>query len=270
MEIDLEHTLNEVIKIARRTGDYIRHESRRFDLSKIEEKGKNNLVSYVDKEAEQMIVQTLRFTFKDAGFITEEGTESERSDEYNWVVDPLDGTTNFIHGLPVYSVSIALMKKDRPVLGVVYEVNRDECFYAREGGKAYCNRQEISVSPVTDLKNGLYITGLPYTDFIHVEKYFDVFKYFMQHTHGFRRLGSAAADLAYVACGRAEGFFEQGLHVWDVAAGVLIVKQAGGFVSDFKGGIDYLFGGELVAGCGVHPEMQQVIQKYWHGKNVSV
>ncbi len=263
MKIDLEHTLNEVIKIARRTGDYIRHESHRFDHSKIEEKGVNNLVSYVDKEAEHMIVQTLRFTLKEAGFITEEDTDNERSDEYNWVVDPLDGTTNFMHGVPIYSVSIALLKKDKPILGVVYEVNRDECFHAMEGGKAYCNRKEINISPVKKLKDGLFITGLPYTNFENVEKYFGVFKYFMQHTHGFRRLGSAAADLAYVACGRAEGFFEQGLHVWDVAAGVLIVKQAGGFVSDFNGGDDYLFGGELVAGCSVHHEMQKVIKKYW-------
>ena len=268
MALDLEHMLNEVIKIARRSGEYIRYEGQRFDRRKIEKKGLNNLVSYVDKEAENLIVQTLRFTLSEAGFITEEGTNSDRSDEYNWVVDPLDGTTNFMHGLPIYSVSIALLHKNKPLLGVVYEINRDECFYAIEGGKAYCNRREIRVSEVSHLSDGLFITGIPYTDFDSIPEYFDILKDFMAGSHGIRRLGSAAADLAYVACGRAEGFFEHDLHAWDVAAGVLIVQQAGGIVSDYEGKDDYLFGGELIAGSAVHPEMLKIIQKHWRRKKV--
>ena len=137
MKIDLQHTLNEVVKIAKRAGAFIRHEGETFDRSKIQEKGLNNLVSYVDMEAEKMIVQTLKFTLPEAGFITEEGTETERAEKYNWVVDPLDGTTNFMHGLPPYSVSIALLEKDEPVLGVVYIINSDECFHAYKGGGAF-------------------------------------------------------------------------------------------------------------------------------------
>jgi myo-inositol-1(or 4)-monophosphatase len=267
MQIDLSHILNEVIKIAQRTGAYIRHESQRFSHAAIEEKGLNNLVSYVDKEAERMIVQTLSFTLGEAGFITEEDTQDDKADVYNWVVDPLDGTTNFIHGLPIYSISIALLKHDVPILGVVYEINRDECYYAIEGSKAYCNQREISVSGVKDIKDGLYITGIPYTTFEDVDRYFEIFKHFMRNTHGIRRLGSAAADLAYVAAGKAEGFFEHGLHVWDVAAGILIVKQAGGLVTDYRGGDDCLYGAELVAGnAHVQPEMQRIIEEIWHNK----
>lgn len=263
MKPNLEHILNEVIKIARRTGDYIRHESQRFNQSDIEEKGKNNLVSYVDKNAEQMIVQTLKFIFSEAGFIAEEGTESARAKEYNWVIDPLDGTTNFMHGLSIYSVSIALLHKDEPVLGVVYEINNDECFHALKGGKAYLNRSPIQVSGVDRFEDGLYITGMPYTSFDRLDDYFRILEHFMKKTHGIRRLGSAAADLSYVACGRAEGFFEHGLHPWDVAAGTLILKQAGGIVSDYRGGADYIFGGELIAGTAVQPAMVDVIRSYW-------
>jgi myo-inositol-1(or 4)-monophosphatase len=263
MKPDLEHLLNEVIKIARRTGEYIRHEGHRFDVADIEEKGKNNLVSYVDKNAEEMIVRTLKFVFTEAGFITEEGTASERSDAYNWVIDPLDGTTNFMHGLGIYSVSIALLHKKEPVLGVVYEVNHDECFHAIKGGGAYLNRKPIQVSGVRKFEDGLYITGMPYTSFDRLDDYFRIFEHFMKNTHGIRRLGSAAADLAYVACGRSEGFFEHGLHAWDVAAGALILKEAGGIISDYKGGKNYIFGGEIIAGCAVQPAMVEAIKTYW-------
>jgi len=148
MNIDLQHTLNEVVKIARRAGEFIRHEGQSFDRSKIEEKGLNNFVSYVDMEAEKMIVQTLKFTLPEAGFITEEGTETEKTEKYNWVIDPLDGTTNFMHGLPPYSVSIALVENDNPILGVVYIISSDECYHAISGGGAFCDRQKIEVSKV--------------------------------------------------------------------------------------------------------------------------
>lgn len=265
MKIDLQHTLNEVVKIAKRAGEFIRHEGLKFDRSKIQEKGLNNLVSYVDMEAEKMIVQTLKFTLPEAGFITEEGTETEKAEQYNWVIDPLDGTTNFMHGLPPYSVSIALLENDVPVLGVVYIVSSDECFSATKGGGAFCNREKIQVSSVTDFKDGLYITGMPYTDFSNLEQYWLIFGHFMKNTHGLRRLGSAAADLSYVAAGRSEGFFEYGLHTWDVAAGVLLVQEAGGIVTDYKGGDNYIFGNQIIAGCAVQPEMYKVISKYWEG-----
>lgn len=264
MKIDLEHTLNEVVKIAKRAGEFIRHEGQKFDRSKIQEKGLNNLVSYVDMEAEKMIVQTLKFTFPDAGFITEEGTETEKAKMYNWVIDPLDGTTNFMHGLPPYSVSIALLKNDKPVLGVVYIITSDECYHAIKGGGAFCNRKKIKVSEVTDFKDGLFITGMPYTDFGKLEQYWKIFGHFMKNTHGIRRLGSAAADLAYVASGKSEGFFEHGLQSYDVAAAVLLVLEAGGIITDYKGGDNYIFGNEIIAGCAVQPEMYKVITTYWN------
>ncbi|MCK5280554.1 MAG: inositol monophosphatase [Cyclobacteriaceae bacterium] len=265
MKINLEHTINEVIKIAKRAGEFIRHEGQQFDRSKIQEKGLNNLVSYVDMEAEKMIVQTLKFTLPDAGFITEEGTETEKAEKYNWVIDPLDGTTNFMHGLPPYSVSIALVENDEPVLGVVYIISSDECYHAIKGGGAFCDRKKIEVSKVTEFKDGLYITGMPYTNFGKLDQYWKIFGHFMKKSHGIRRLGSAAADLAYVACGRSEGFFEHGLNSYDVAAGALLVLEGGGKITDYSGGDNYIFGNEIIAGCAVQPEMYKVITTYWEG-----
>ena len=232
-------------------------------LNLLRKKVKNNLVSYVDKNAEKMIIQTLKFVLQEAGFIAEEGTESERAKEYNWVIDPLDGTSNFMHGLRIYCVSIALLKNDEPILGVVYEINNDECFHAIKGGKAFLNRKPISVSGIKEFKDGLYITGLPYTNFDRLDDYFKIFEHFIKNTHGIRRLGSAAADIAYVACGRSEGFFESGLHPWDVAAAALILQEAGGIVTDYKGGKDYIFGREIIAGNTVQPKMLEVISSYW-------
>jgi len=269
MQIDKGHILNEVIKIATKAGEFIRHEGANFDRSKIQEKSVNNLVSYVDLEAERLIVQTLKFTLPQAGFITEEDTETERSDEYNWIIDPLDGTTNFLHGLAPYTVSIALNYKEETILGVVYEVTRDECFYAVKDGKAYLNRRQIQVSPIKKFEDGLYITGYPYRQFDKQEQFFNTLDHFMKNTHGLRRLGSAAADLSYVAAGRAEGFFESNLNPWDIAAGALIVKEAGGKVTDYEGGEDYLFGKEIVAGGHVHRDVLEVIQKFYLEKSVS-
>jgi len=263
MSIDLQHTLNEVIKIARRTGEFIRHEGQKFDRAHIQEKGRNNLVSYVDMQAEKMIVQTLKFTFPEAGFITEEGTETTKGERYNWVIDPLDGTTNFMHGLPPYSVSIALVDGKEPILGVVYIVSSDECYHAYRGGGAYRDREKIAVSSVTDFKDGLFITGMPYNAFERLDEYWGIFGHFMKYSHGIRRLGSAAADLAYVASGKAEGFFEHGLNSWDVAAGALLVQEAGGIISDYEGKDNYLFGRSIVAGTAVHAEMLKVINTHW-------
>jgi myo-inositol-1(or 4)-monophosphatase len=260
---ELERVLIDVITLSKYVGDFIRKESQNFDSSKIELKGLNDLVSYVDKEAEKMIVEGLKSIFPQAGFITEEGTAMEKGEVFNWIVDPLDGTTNFMHGLPVYAVSIALTENDKVILGVVHEVNRDECFYAIRGGKAYCNEKEISVSKASGLSQSLLATGFPYYDFGQMEKYLGILNEFMQKTHGLRRLGSAAVDLCYVACGRFEGYFEYNLNPWDVAAGSLIVQQAGGFVTDFKGGGDFVFGREIVAGNASQGQILEVIQRHW-------
>lgn len=246
--MNLQKVCLHVCELSKEVGLFIKNERQKFSSDKIEIKGKNDLVSYVDKTAEQKIIESLSKLIPEAGFIAEEGTSTKKGEVYNWVIDPLDGTTNFIHGLPCYAVSIALLRNNEPVLGVVYEINFDECFYAWEGSKAYLNGNEISVSKVGSLNDSLLATGFPYYDYSKMKEYLELFQYFMKNTHGLRRLGSAATDLAYVACGRFEGFYEYCLQPWDVAAGVFIVQQAGGKVTDFKGGNDYIFGREVVAG----------------------
>ena len=260
---DLDEILAGLKSLAKDVGNFIRHESRSFDRSSIQLKGLNDLVSYVDKTAEARLVEGLSKLLPEAGFITEEGTASHRDEAYKWIVDPLDGTTNFVHGLPVYAISIALTFEGEMVIGLVYELNRDECFYASSGGPAYCNDEVIEVSKANHLSEALLATGFPYHDFHLVKKYLATLDSFMQGTHGLRRLGSAAVDLAYVACGRFEGFFEYNLKPWDVAAGAFIVQQAGGVVTDFKGGNDFVFGKEIVAANMVHAEMLKVIQQHW-------
>jgi myo-inositol-1(or 4)-monophosphatase len=254
----------QVIQLCEEVADFIRTENQHFDRSKIEQKGSfSNLVSYVDKEAENRLVKKLSEVIPGAGFIAEEGTEREGTNEYKWIIDPLDGTTNFLHGLPIFAISIGLTRKDKTVLGIVYEVTHKECFHTIEGGKAYCNDKVISISPIKTLQESLLATGFPYYHTEKKENYLEIIKIFLEQTHGIRRLGSAAIDLAYVACGRMEGFFEYNLKPWDVAGGAFILQQAGGKVTDFSGGDNYLFGGELCAAGGVHAEMIKVIQDKW-------
>ena len=248
MQVNLQTLCQEVCKLSKQAGEFIRSERSRFSVGKVEVKGKNDFVSYVDKGSEKLLVDGLSRLLPESGFIAEEGTSSIKGDEYNWVIDPLDGTTNFIHGIPCFAVSIALMRNEELVLGVIYEVNLDECFYAWEGSKAYLNGEEINVSKAATLADSLIATGFPYYDYSKMDAYLEVFKVFMKNTHGLRRLGSAATDLAYVACGRFEGFYEYSLQPWDVAAGAFIVQRAGGRVTDFSGGKNFIFGKELVAG----------------------
>ncbi len=257
---------DEVIALSKKVGDFILEESKNFDKEAIELKGLNDLVSYVDKTAEAQLVAGLGEILPEAGFIAEEGTSTKVGDLYQWIVDPVDGTTNFTHGLPIFAVSIALMRGKEIVLGVIYEVNRKECFYAVKGSKAYCNGKEIRVSSVERLEESLLATGFPYYNFEKMDRYLRILNGFMQGTHGLRRMGSAAVDLAYVACGRFEGFFEYNLKPWDVAAGVLIVQCAGGKVTDFKGGNEAVFGKEIVAACDIHPHMQQKIDAVWNDR----
>ncbi len=261
--MDLNQKTQEVVALSREVGKFIAKEASAFDRSSIELKGLNDLVSYVDKEAEKLLVKGLRDILPQAGFVVEEATATHQDEEYIWIVDPLDGTTNFIHGLPVFAISIALMRHKALVMGVVYEINRDECFYAHHEGKAYMNGQIIQVSPVKSLGECLLATGFPYYNFSKMQNYLDTLNTFMQQTHGLRRMGSAAIDLVYVACGRFEGFFEYNLRPWDVAGGAFIVLQAGGTITDFKGGNNYIFGKELIAGNVAQPQMLEVIKKHW-------
>ncbi|MFM9946123.1 MAG: inositol monophosphatase family protein [Bacteroidia bacterium] len=237
---------SQTLDIAKQAGHYLLNEFKTFDQKAIEIKSLNQLVSYVDITCEKMLVQGLGKLVPEAGFITEENTISKYSEKLNWIIDPLDGTTNFMHGIPVFAVSIALQKGDETLLGVVYDVCNDQLFYADNTG-AFCNGNPIKVSENINLNTSLLATGFPYYDFDGMENYMNVLKELMQHTHGLRRLGSAAIDLAYVACGKFECFFEYGLSPWDVAGGAFIIKQAGGRVTDFKGGNDYIFGKTIVA-----------------------
>ncbi|NVJ87136.1 MAG: inositol monophosphatase [Algoriphagus sp.] len=260
----LQQLLEQTQEVAKTVGAFIRKERQHFDVKKVEHKGFNDLVSYVDKEAERRIVAQLTQIFPEAGFITEEGTNTTQSEVYNWVIDPLDGTTNFIHGVPVFSVSIALMEREEVILGVVYEINLHECFYAIKGGGAFCNETPIQVSQAPNLAASLIATGFPYYNFELIDKYLAALKSLMQSTHGLRRFGSAAVDLAYVAMGRMEGFFEYNLNSYDVAAGSLIVKEAGGKVTDFAGESNYIFGRQIVAtNSRIHDEFLKELDRIW-------
>lgn len=251
MVIDLQKLCQEVCTLAKQVGAFIKSERAQFSTQSIEVKGKNDFVSYVDKTSEIKLIEGLSALLPDSGFIAEEGTSTKKGEIYNWIIDPLDGTTNFIHGVPCYSISIALMCNNELVLGVIYEINLDECFYAWEGSKAFMNQKEINVSKAPTLADSLIATGFPYYDYNRMNEYLELFKYFMKNTHGLRRLGSAATDLAYVACGRFDGFYEYSLQPWDVAAGAFIVKQAGGKITDFNGNDNYIFGKEIVAGNSI-------------------
>jgi len=262
--MNYELICNKVIAIVRLTGNFIRKEAMQFDAQKIEYKGLNDMVSYVDKTAEQKLVQNLEKLIPDAGFITEEKTISRVGKTYTWIIDPLDGTTNFIHGIPAYGISVALYEDGQPVVGVVYELNRAEMFYAFKGGKAYLNKKEISVSVNPDLKSSLLATGFPYYQFDKQEKYLKLLAEMMQKSHGVRRIGAAAIDLVYTACGRFDAFFEYNLQQWDFAAGCFIVQQAGGEVFDFAGGNNYFEKREILATNGrLTAEMLEAIKRYF-------
>ena len=257
---DLEQITIKTCEAVAKAAQFIQQESKRFDKSVVEYKGLHDLVSYVDKTAEKMLVEEFLKILPSSGFITEESTISKSKNELQWIIDPLDGTTNFIHGLPCYCVSIALMQEDKLVMGIVHEINFKETFYCWKNGGAWLNGKRIHVSNTDKLQHALLATGFPYTNYSRMEEYMKVFDFCMRNTRGLRRLGSAAADLAYTACGRLDGFFEYGLNPWDVAGGALLVEEAGGRVADFSGGSNFLFGEEIVAcNSGTFEEFMEVI-----------
>ncbi len=261
--MNLELMCMQVNNLARAVGSMILDESTKLKSADVKEKGLHNYVTYVDTQAEERLVGELSKILPTAGFIVEEDTIDKKGERYNWVVDPLDGTTNFIHHIPVYSVSIALMDGKEVILGVVYEINKKECFYAWKGSPAFVNKSEIQVSDTNKLNDSLLATGFPYHDYTRLDAYLSVFKHFVEKTRGVRRLGSAAVDLAYVACGRFDGFYEYGLNPWDVAAGAFIVQQAGGKVVDFKDGKDYIYGREIIAvSRNIYEEMMEVMKQH--------
>jgi myo-inositol-1(or 4)-monophosphatase len=242
-------TLTIAVKAARRAGNIINRGSRDLDRLTVTAKGPKDFVSEIDRAAESAIVETLLEAYPDHAILAEEGTaKGENAEAENvWIIDPLDGTTNFLHGFPQYCVSIALAHKGQVTQGVIYDPVRNDLFTATRGRGAYLNDRRIRVSRRTQLKECLIGTGFPFRDGSFLDAYLAMMRTMIEHTAGLRRPGAAALDLAYVAAGFYDGFFEVGLNPWDVAAGSLLVLEAGGLIGDLSGEGDYLHGGEVIA-----------------------
>ena len=239
--------IHSIILAASRAGSFQLDSVRKLQKSDVESKGLNDFVSFVDKQSESMLIDDLSKIIPGSSFLAEESGEKITGSEWTWIVDPLDGTTNYIHGIPLFSVSIGLLKNGELFAGVVHEPNLNETFHAVKGEGAFLNGNPIKVTNTGAMKDSLWATGFPYHDFDKINEYMEFIQYSIRHTHGLRRLGSAAVDLVYTAAGRIDGFFEFGLNPWDVAAGALIVQEAGGMVTDFSGGDGFIFNREIIA-----------------------
>jgi myo-inositol-1(or 4)-monophosphatase len=234
------------VRAARRAGEVITRSLERVDTLSVDAKGPADFVTEVDRRAERAIMEIIHRSYPQHGFLAEE-SGSHGGDDFLWIIDPLDGTTNFLHGFPVFSVSIALAVRGRLEVGVVYDPMRQELFTAVNGRGAALDDRRIRVSRRQHLRDALLGTGFPYRDMEHLDDFLGMFRALLPRTAGIRRPGSAALDLAYVACGRLDGFWEIGLKPWDMAAGALLVQEAGGLVQDFSGGGDYLDTGDVIA-----------------------
>jgi myo-inositol-1(or 4)-monophosphatase len=265
--INLSDICQQTIAIAKQAGSFIAGQAKDFDQGKVEFKAETDLVSYVDKEAERMIVDGLRQVLPGAGFIAEEGTGEAVPSGYNWIIDPLDGTTNFIHSIPMFSVSIALADQTgEPVVGVVYDIMHQQCFHAVKGGGAFLDANLIKVSPRERFVDSVIAVGTPVIHDHENDPTLGMLQKLITGTRGVRRLGSAALDLCYVACGRYDAFFEYNLKPWDVAAGTLITREAGGVVTAFHDNRNPIYDFEMVAGSPkVHPVMLGMVQKVLEG-----
>lgn len=249
--------LNIAVRAARSAGNVITRNRDRIDQLSIQTKDRNDFVSEVDRQAEHEIIHILRKAYPNHGILAEESGVRE-GDDYQWIIDPLDGTTNFLHGFPHFAVSIGLRHKGRLEQAVIYDPVQQELFTATRGSGAHLNDRRIRVSPRRELDGALLGTGFPFRAQQHLDPYLDMFRALFPHTAGIRRAGSAALDLAYVAAGRLDGFWEIGLSVWDMAAGVLLIQEAGGLSGDFIGGHDFLKHGNIVA---ANPKLFPIILK---------
>jgi myo-inositol-1(or 4)-monophosphatase len=242
--------LNIAVKAARAAGSIISRASLDVDVLKVSTKSPNDFVTEVDQAAEQVIIETLLQAYPGHGILAEESgrTHGARDSDYVWIIDPLDGTTNFIHGFPVYAVSIALAYRGQVQQAVVYDPSRNDLFYASRGRGAFLNDRRLRVSRRTRLSESLIGTGFPFRKGDNLKRYVKMFEDVMQNCAGLRRPGAAALDLCYVAAGYYDGFFETGLSPWDVAAGSLLITEAGGLIGNFTGDADFLYQREVVAG----------------------
>ncbi len=239
--------LNTAVKAARRAGSIINRASRNLDILEVKDKSFNDFVSNVDHASEQEIINILSQAYPDHAILAEESGSTGTSD-FEWIIDPLDGTTNFLHGFPQYAVSIALAHKGVLTEAVVFDPCSNDLFTASRGGGAFLNERRIRVSKRSVLQDALIGTGFPYREFGHIDAYLAMFRDFMSKTSGVRRPGAAALDLAYVAAGRLDGFWEMGLAPWDIAAGCLLVLEAGGIVGDLQGKDGFMKSGNIVGG----------------------
>ncbi|MCB1787701.1 MAG: inositol monophosphatase [Chromatiaceae bacterium] len=250
------------VRAARQAGSVIMRSFSRLDTLTVSEKQANDYVSEIDRNAEQAIIETIRKAYPAHAILAEESGQHGK-DEFEWVIDPLDGTTNYLHGFPQFAVSIALLHRGRLESGVVYDPLRDEMFTAVRGGGALLNDRRLRVTEQKGLKGALVGTGIPFRDQRYMDAYLGMLKDFARETAGVRRPGSAALDFAYVAAGRLDGFWELGLSKWDFAAGALLVQEAGGVVSDIRGGSQHLDSGNVVtAGVRLHRAMVDVIRPH--------
>jgi len=255
--------LNTAVKAARKAAAIINRASLDLDLIQVSTKGRRDFVTEVDRAAEAAIIDTLSTAYPQHAFLAEESGASHkgREAEYTWIIDPLDGTTNFIHGFPQYAVSIGLRHSGQITQAVVYDPTRNELFTASRGRGAFLNDRRIRVSRRSKLRESLIGTGFPFRQLEHLDEYVRMFKRITEETAGIRRPGAAALDLAYVAAGRLDGFWEFGLSPWDMAAGTLIILEAGGMVSDFDGEENYLFTGNVVCGAPkIHEQLLALVQ----------
>jgi myo-inositol-1(or 4)-monophosphatase len=239
--------LNTAVKAARRAGQIINRASLDLDALTVKHKGYNDFVSEVDRAAEQAIISVLLDAYPDHAILAEESGGQGES-EFQWIIDPLDGTTNFLHGFPQYAVSIAMSHKGVLTHAVIYDPSRNDLFTATRGAGAFLNDRRIRVSKREHLRDTLIGTGFPFREFTHMDAYLGMFRDVAQATAGIRRPGSAALDLAYTAAGRFDGFWEIGLNPWDIAAGALLVQEAGGLVGDLQGEQTYMQTGNILAG----------------------
>src|SRR4051812_46142261 len=244
--------LNTAVKAARKAGSIITRASFDVDKLTVRSKQQNDFVSEVDHAAEDAIISVLRDAYPTHGFLAEESGFHDKEAEYLWIIDPLDGTTNFLHGVPQYCVSIALMHKGSPNQAVIFDPNRNELFTASKGVGAYLNDRRIRVSKTDKFEGALVGTGFPFKQVEHIDDYLRMLKNVMSAASGVRRPGAAALDLAWVACGRMDAFWELGLSPWDMAAGALLIQEAGGLVADPTGEQDFLASGDV---CAATPKM---------------
>ena len=263
----MQPMLNIAVRAARSAGDHIVRKMNKLPDIKVEQKGRNDFVSEVDRQAEEKIIETLLTSFPNHGILAEESGEIEGSEDYQWIIDPLDGTTNYLHGFPHFAVSIACRHNGRLEHGVIYDPVNQELFTASRGDGATLNNKRIRVTRIASTQGALLGTGFPFKNHGQLDEFLRIFSDFFTTASDIRRTGSAALDLAYVAAGRLDGFWESGLQIWDIAAGALIVREAGGITTDYTGNENYLELGQVISG---NPKIiGEMLRKIQQHRNIS-